>query len=255
MHSEAPGIIAAVALFFLLEPAVIYLNFKPWFLNPNHPTPPQPERYFKASIHSFLAMIATGAILTTFFSGLDYSHTPLIDWYGYNNICIVFDTKPSTYISPVYWFFVGYLLVRYAIEDTRRVVQLPHIGPMLKAISYAANVILVLVAAFFSLCLAIGPSDNMFAHTVPFVALVLAFPLVFVMHCLQQKARSPLYIAAVATFAVLSLLNATFISIALITHHHLPVSIAQTVDILWLLFALPAPFLMLPPKLVSANAI
>jgi hypothetical protein len=99
MHSETPGILTALALFLLLEPAVIYLNFKPWFLNPNHPTPPQPERYFKASIHSFLAMVATGAILTTFFSGLDYAHTPLIDWYGYNNICIVFDTKPSTYIA------------------------------------------------------------------------------------------------------------------------------------------------------------
>lgn len=252
MHSETPGIITALALFLLLEPAVIYLNFKPWFLNPNQPTQPQPERYFKASIHSFLAMVATGVILTTFFSGIDYAHTPLIDWYGYNNICIVFDTKPSTYIAPVYWFFVGYLLVRYAIEDTRRVVQLPHIGPRLKTVSYLANILLVIVAAFFSLCLAIGPSDNMFAHTVPFVALILAFPLVFVMHCLQHEERAPLYIAAVIIFAVLSLLNATFILTALITHHHLPVGVAQTVDILWLLFALPAPFLMPPPKLVPA---
>jgi hypothetical protein len=254
MHSETPGIMTALALFLLLEPAVIFLNFKPWFLNPNHPTPPQPERFFKASIHSFLAMVITGAILTTVFSGIDYTHTPLIDWYGYNNICIVFDTKPSTYISPVYWFFVGYLLVRYAIEDTRRVVQLTQIGPIVKAVSYAANVILVLVAAFFSLCLAIGPSDNMFAHTVPFVALVLAFPLVFVMHCLQHQERSPLYIAAVITFTVLSFLNATFILIALVTHHHLPVGIAQTVDILWLLFALPAPFLTPPPKQVAISA-
>jgi hypothetical protein len=251
MHPETPGIVTAVALFLLLEPAVIFLNFAPWFLNPNHPTPPRPERFFQASIHSFLAMVATGTILTAYFSGIDYAHTPLIDWYGYNNICIVFDTKPSTYISPVYWFFVGYLLVRYAIEDTKRVVQLTGIGPIVKAISYAANVILVLVAAFFSLCLAIGPGDNMIAHTVPFVALVLAFPFVFVMHCLQYEERSILYVAAVTAFVVLSLLNVAFILIALTTHNHLPVRIAQTVDILWLLFAIPAPFLMPPPKLAN----
>jgi hypothetical protein len=253
MQTEFAGMVTAVALFLLFEPAVIFLNFTPWFLHPNHPTAPRPERFFHASVHSFIAMVATGAILTTYFSGIDYAHTPLIDWYGYNNICIVFDTKPSTYIAPVYWFFVGYLLVRYAIEDTKRVVKLPHIGTMVKVISYTANVLLVMVAAFFSVCLAIGPGENMVAHTIPFVALVLVFPLVFTMHCLQSKERSLGYIAAIAVFGVISLLNATCILTALVTHRHLPVSIAQPIDILWLLFAIPAPFLMPSPPLDSPN--
>jgi hypothetical protein len=254
MHIETAGIITAVALFLMFEPAVVFLNFAPWFLNPNNPIAPRPERFFHASVHSFIAMVVTGTILTTYFSSIDFAHTPLMDWYGYNNICIVFDTKPSTYISPVYWFFVGYLLVRYAIEDTERMLKSTSIGPVVKAISYAANVLLVLVAAFFSICLAIGPDDNMVAHTVPFVALVLAFPLIFTMHCLQRQERSIWYVSAIVAFVVLSLLNATFILTALATHNHLPASIAQTVDILWLLFAISAPFLISPSNLESTGA-
>ena len=45
-------------------------------------------------------------------------HTALIEWFGYNNVCIVFDTPPSTYVCPMYWFVVGYLAVRFAVEDT-----------------------------------------------------------------------------------------------------------------------------------------
>ena len=251
MPNDTAGILTALVLFAGFEPVIFYLNFSPWLLNPNNPTTASPERFFRASIHSFLAMVMTGAILTTLFSSIDYAHTPLIDWYGYNNICILFDTKPSTYISPVYWFFIGHLLVRYAIEDTKRTLQLTHIGTVLKAFSYATNVLLVLSAAFFSLCLAVGPGESMAIHTVPFVVLILTFPGVFITHALKCHDRPIWYISAVVTFTVLSLLNAAFISTALITHNHLPVSLAQTVDMLWLLSALLAPFLM--PKLPTES--
>jgi hypothetical protein len=46
---------------------------------------------------------------------VDFDNNPLIEWYGYNNICIVFDTPPASYICPVFWFVTG-TLVYYFIR-------------------------------------------------------------------------------------------------------------------------------------------
>ena len=54
----------------------------------------------------------------------------------------------------------------------KAVMQMKHISVNLRRVSYGANVFLVAVAATFSLCLAIGPEENMVMHTSPFVALI-----------------------------------------------------------------------------------
>tara|TARA_R110002126_G_scaffold164211_3_gene312085 strand:- start:4896 stop:5705 length:810 start_codon:yes stop_codon:yes gene_type:complete len=246
------GILTGFALFAVLETAVLYCNFRPWFKNPTLSPGPSPERYLGASIHSFVAMVITGGILTLVFSHLDFENNPINEQYGYNNICILFDSAPATYISPIFWFFVAYLIVRFAVEDTKRLVQMQHISRGLKSASYASNVFLVTVAAAFSLCLAVAPEENMLIHTAPFVALVIAFPLVFVMHCLQDPTRTRRYIVATGFFMVISTIKASFTIIALAQFEgigHVPASIAQPVDVLWTLMALSAPFLMPTPSI------
>jgi hypothetical protein len=251
--TQLPGILTGIALFLLLETAVIYLTFRPWFHNPNLPSP-LPERYFHAAIYSFVAMVVTGAILTFTFAKPDLATTPLMAYYGYNNVCVVFDNPPSTYICPVYWFFAAYLIVRYAVEDTKRLVRLTSIGPGEKAAAYSVNVILVLVAAFFSLCLAIRPELDMKGHTLPFVALILILPVVSLMHCIQCRERSGIYLAGVGVYLVLSFSKAIFDIYALTSGSHVPPPIAQTVDFLWLACALGAPFLVPAPALSAALA-
>lgn len=237
----------AIALFLVLEPLVIYLTFKPWFHNPNLRVAPSPERFFHAAIYSFGAMIVTGAILTRFFSGVDMANTPIIRFWGYNNVCVVFDSPPSTYICPVYWFFIGYLLVRYAVEDTKRLLSLGSSSVTEKRVGYAVNVALVVVAAFFSLCLAIRPEDDMVGHTLPFVALLLILPLTSVMHCWVRRDRTTLHVSFVTVYMILSLAKVVFDIYGLSTGTHVPVKLAHPVDIVWTLCAVAAPFLIPPP--------
>ncbi|MCJ8325322.1 MAG: hypothetical protein HRU29_15465 [Rhizobiales bacterium] len=250
------GILTGLVLFVILETAVLYFNFGPWFKKPNLSPGPSPERYIGAAIHSFVAMVVTGGILTLVFSNLDFENNPITNWYGFNNICILFDSAPSTYISPVFWFFVAYLIVRFAVEDTKRLVQMQHISSRLRSASYASNVFLVIVAAAFSLCLAVAPEDNMYLHTAPFIGLVVAFPLIFVMHCFQDPNRTNKYIVAAGLFMTVSIVKSCFLIIALIQFEgfrHVPVSIAQPVDVFWTLMALSAPFLMPPPKIIPTE--
>ena len=169
-------------------------------------------------------------------------------------MCILFDTPPSTYISPIFWFFVAYLIVRFAVEDTKRLMQMKHISDGLKRVSYGANVFLVAVAAVFSLCLAITPEENMILHTSPFVALMIAFPLIFVMHCLQDQNRKFIVIVACTVFMIVSLVKVIFALIALSQFENFgPVSpsISQPMDLIWVLMALTAPFLMPVPTSID----
>lgn len=244
--SRVTGILVAIGMFLVLEPLVLYLTFKRWFHNPNAPLP-SPERFFHAAIYSFGAMIFTGAILTRFFSGVDMANNPIIRFWGYNNVCVVFDSPPSTYICPVYWFFIGYLLVRYAIEDTKRLMALGSSSVTEKRVGYAVNVALVLVAAFFSLCLAIRPEDDMYGHTLPFVALLVVLPLTSVMHCWLRRDRTTLHVTFVSVYTLLSFAKVFFDIYGLSTGTHVPVKLAHPVDIVWTLCAIAAPFLIPPP--------
>ncbi len=246
------GILTGLAMCAVLETAVLYHNFKPWFKKPHLTPSPSPERFMAASIHSFIAMVITGAVLTYTFSRLDFEHNPINDFYGYNNVCILFDTAPSTYVSPIFWFFVAYLIVRYAVEDTKRLMQMKHLSVSLRRASYGANVALVVVAAAFSVCLAVGPEENMVMHTAPFVALVIAFPVIFIMHCLQDQNRTMMVVVSCTVFMAISTVKVIFTLIALLqfeNFRHVPAEIARPVDLIWLLLALTAPFLMPTPSI------
>jgi hypothetical protein len=249
MGGHLNGLFTGVLLFLVSESAVLYLTFSTWFKDPDYPVPPSPERFFQAAVFSFVAMVLTGGILTYFFSGVDLAHTPLTAAYGYNNVCVVFDNPPSTYICPVFWFFVAYLIGRYAVEDTKRLVQLTSIGSGVKALFYALNVILVMSVAFFFITLSINPAFDLYGHTIPFIFLILTLPSVALMHWWQLEERSILHTAGVALYMALSLVKATFDIYALSTGHYVPPHIAQSVDVLWMVFALSAPFVMPAPVL------
>jgi hypothetical protein len=104
-----------------------------------------------------------------------------MSWYGYNNVCIAFDTPPATYVMPTFWFFVGYYAVRYAITDSRRVWRLPEASFLCKLISQIADILFIFVAAIFSVCLAIKPSQVILPDFSSFIGqLYVVFSLLFV---------------------------------------------------------------------------
>ena len=74
------GIFTGLALCAVLQSAVLYQNFKPWFKNPQLTPLPSPERFLGASIHSFIAMVITGAVLTYTFSRVDFDQNPIMDF-------------------------------------------------------------------------------------------------------------------------------------------------------------------------------
>jgi hypothetical protein len=248
------GIALGWVMFLVLEPLVIWVNFAPWIVNPARRPRPTPERYLHACVHSFVAMVVTGGVLFAGFSDLRHHKetTALVKWFGYNNVCIVFDSPPSTYVCPIFWFAVGYLAVRFAHEDTaQRIAPMTHVSEAHKTLAKLANTAFAMVAAFFSLCLAIRPEDDMITHSAPFVALVLGFALLYVLHFFQFQGKRPKeYIFMVVVYTLLSLVKASFTVIALVTEGAMsvPSTVGKPVDTLWVILALFAPFFFHPPS-------
>lgn len=241
------GLLTGILLFLLTEPLILYGTFKTWFRDPNHPIPPSPERFFHAAVFSFFAMVLTGAILTFGFANVDVADSPLISFYGFNNVCVVFDSPPSTYICPVYWFFIAYLIGRYAVEDTKRVMRLRSIGVRQKALCYAVNVLLVMSVAMFFITLSISPTVDVIGHTAPFMFLILTMPAVFLMHHFQNEQRSTLLTVGLSVYIAAAFANLAFDIYAFNSGSHVPPAIAQSTDVLWMLCTVSAPFVMPAP--------
>ena len=123
-ESIISGILVGYTLMFLFMTAIVIMNFYPWIKDLTRKILPAPELYFQAAIHSFVAMIVTGGIITIAWANIDYEHTTLMEWYGYNNVCLVFDEPPAKYVMPTFWFFKEYFVVRYA---TAYMANSPHI--------------------------------------------------------------------------------------------------------------------------------
>ena len=73
------GILTGLTMCAVLQSAVLYQNFKPWFKKPHLTPMPSPERFLGAAIHSFVAMVFTSAVLTFTFSRLDFDNNPIIN--------------------------------------------------------------------------------------------------------------------------------------------------------------------------------
>ena len=241
-----PGIILGYVLFACSTIFIILYNFSDFLGNPSSNIIITPERYLQAGILIFVAMIVTGYILTTGWSDVDYLDNPLITYYGYNNVCLYFDTAPSKYIMPVFGSLIAYFLVTYAVEDTKRSWRLPYLSKNVKIFAQCANFLFSFAVCQFPVSFAIPPEDDMFGHTVPFLILIFSLPLIYISHYLQQEHPTRVHLAAILFYCAISAAKAGFSIIAL-TMRHLPSSISQPIDVLWIGLAIPAPFLYPPP--------
>ncbi|KAJ1628254.1 hypothetical protein T492DRAFT_1019252, partial [Pavlovales sp. CCMP2436] len=244
------GTAVAYAMFVVLQGLILLTNFTTDFTKPGNKLPdPNPVVYLRAALQSFVAMILTGGVVTVAYSGIVWDETVLMKWYGYNNICVVFDDPPASYICPVYWVAVAYFAGRYCIADTARVYRLTSVGSGLRAAVYAVNTAFALVALFFAVCLGIGPGENMYLHTAPFMCLVLVLPLVHLLQVAQGK-KPIWYMTLSVLFFITSVTKFFFTGYALANPGQpLASGPARMIDAAWVLLALSSSFLMpLPPQ-------
>merc|ERR1712093_436013 len=182
---------------------------------------------------SLVGMIVTGLILTLGFADIP-DVTPLDRWYGYKNICIVFDYYPSTFVMPTYYNFVSMFALQFALKDTKRVLNSPALSQWLKHCGRVLNIIFVLIVAFFSTCLAIGPSVNMYMHTTPFLLMICIWPFVFILHLLgaPREERATYKVIGIVLLAILSWSKgmATFIALA---ETHINAHVGHLIDQAW----------------------
>lgn len=95
----------------------------------------------------------------------------------------------------------------------------------------------------------------------PFIGLILGFAMTYAMHLYQSRQRTAQYIIVVVVFAVLSCAKAAATATALATvgETRLDPDVARKVDLLWLVFAVSAPFVFpsppLPPDMKMDNQI
>lgn len=247
VEKYVPGIILGYVLCACFTFFIILYNFSDFLENPSSNIIITPERYLQAGILIFVAMIITGFILTVGWSDVDYLDNPLITYYGYNNVCLFFDTAPSKYIMPVFGSLIAYFLVTYAVEDTKRSWRLPYISRNVKIFAQCASFLFTFAVCQFPVIFAIPPGEDMLGHTVPFLILIFSLPLIYISHYLQQEHPSRVHLAAILFYCAISATKASFTIIALATRRHLPSSIAEPIDVLWVGLAVPAPFLYPPP--------
>jgi len=155
------GTIVAYGLFGLFASAILYANFPAQFENPGKRAPDvNSSTYLKVALELFSAMIVTGGVVTLRYSGIDFEATELMHWYGYNNVCVVFDDPPASYVCPVYWVMIAYFATRYCIADTARVYSLASASTRMRTAAYIVNCAFVFVACFFAVCLGVGPKGG-----------------------------------------------------------------------------------------------
>jgi hypothetical protein len=241
---SAKVVLVSFALLITIMALIIVLNFPVLKRSTIRVTP---ERYLHASVYSLIGAIISGLILTKSYTDVDYDHTVLIDWYGYNNVCIYFDFFPARYVVCVYVWFIGYFGVNYCLEDIKRLKTLDYVSSRMKMIATNVDRLFMIVCCSLPIWPCVVPDDNMRMHTAPFLCLILGMPMIFITRLFVLPTRaSSVTLATIIAFSILSALKASFTIGALATKHHVPPSLGHNVDILWTLLALAQPFLVPP---------
>jgi hypothetical protein len=253
-----PGVIIG---FFMLTISVLcngWFHFSTYLKNPTREywdTLP-PVLFLRVIMINFMCLNLTGFVLTYFFSGVDWNNNVMIEWYGYNNICILYDFPPATYVLPVFWLFTAGGYVIYAGKSTMRTMADPDLPAWSRRLTHLLNVGGIFVMFGFSLIYAIHPYDNMYAHSFPFVALIFAQPLIYLNSTLDDILRKggkvtdpltltwPFYVAVFWTID--AVVFTVFVSKALLwgPGAYWPTYLFKPLDYTWVGLSFVAPWLL-----------
>ena len=124
----------------------------------------------------FCVVVLTGILLTRAFSDVVLEKSLLVQVFGYNNICVYFDSPPSTYVLPVLWAFTLVLLLVYISVHwlhMRAEVQAGTLTPGLYKVLSAAKAFEAVTMISFTTIFAVNPNPDftLAIHTAPFFLL------------------------------------------------------------------------------------
>lgn len=245
------GILVGYLLMIVIQGVLFKFWLWDWFVDMSK-DPPTPEVFLKLMICSLVGMIITGGVCTMGFAEVPgvtegvSGVTPLVKWYGYNNICIIFDYPPATFVMPAYWVIISMCCLCFTVTDSRRLASEKAVPQGVKFLGYATNALLTFNAATFSVCLSIGPAKNMYAHTLPFLCLIVIWPFVFISQYLETAPshRGSKVLGGIVVLTILCVLKGSLTALALTTKDHVPTAFGQNVDRLWTVFFVASPFLL-----------
>jgi len=235
------GVPIGFAFMYVWNGAAIWWKLGAYFVNPNSKEP-EPIKYLQVTMLSLVGLIVNGIMVTLLFADIP-AVTPLDRWYGYKNICVVFDYYPSTFVMPTNFSFVSMFAVQFALRDVKRILNSPTLSPWMKQSGRVLNIIFVFIVAFFSTCLAIGPSVNMYMHTAPFVLMVIIWPFLFIHHLFgaPQAERTAHKQVGIVLLALLSWIKAAATTFALF-ETHINANVGHVIDQAWTVTFLISPF-------------
>lgn len=126
----------------------------------------------------FLLVVLVSLVITKFMHPEVFTDNPLLEAWGYNNVCVIFDLPPARYVAAVSWIAVTYCAVEYVKLVTHRIFLENRLGRMKKH-SRALDYFFVFnhlgyafTNAAFILCFLIPPTHSRQWHTRPFLAYI-----------------------------------------------------------------------------------
>ena len=72
---------------------------------------------------TFALFLSLAIIISKTSADIDYDNTPLMEWFGYNNICVYIDYPPVNKFSASLWILVMLWGLAYSISRTIRAAQ------------------------------------------------------------------------------------------------------------------------------------
>ena len=155
-----------------------------------------PEYFRIVAYVNFWLMVIFAMILTKIFVDPDkVKNSPLVETFGYNNICIFWDYEPSRVLTSMVYPFVELPLLAYIIMNFLRIREtyleqqqlLKRREYILCWIFFPISFILTI---YFRMIFVIEAFNNLIGHTLPFQGLMVALVLVSIQNYLYNKATN-----------------------------------------------------------------
>ena len=145
-----------------------------------------PEAFRMLFYAAFMGFLALGYVITSSSGNLDLDSNPIIDRFGTNNMCIYFDEKPFIYISSFLYIFLLMILLAYEATEWYRVFDAWRDDKLIRTCTYVlyciCSTLEIISYIYFVQVFAVRPKDNIFVHTLPYYAFVLALWLMSFKH-------------------------------------------------------------------------
>ena len=139
-----------------------------------------PETMRVAAYLGFWSMVLLAIIVTSVAVDVDMNTTPLIETFGYNNICIYWDYSPAREIAAMFYPIVEYPLVAYVVLtflQYKASVEKGLVPTWFYRLSMVIMSVQLVLFAWFRMIFVIEAFGDVVGHTMGFLGLQLGLVL------------------------------------------------------------------------------